>query len=166
MIFQVVRASWMNLRRDRAALTLSFVVPIVFFSIFAAVFGGRSMRATKVRLAVADEDHSERSAQLIAALRTEGALRIIDADKAKKPFDARSAEAIVRTGDIAVALIIPKGFGASHIDFGPGAKSQPTFKLIADTSDPIAAQVASGLLQKTVMTGVTDMMFGRLAACR
>jgi ABC-2 type transport system permease protein len=160
MIFQVVRTSWMNLRRDHAALMLSFVVPIVFFSIFASVFGGRSMRATKVRLAVADEDHSERSAQFVAALRAEGALRIIDADKAKKPFDARSAEAVVRAGDIAVALIIPKGFGASRLEFGRGTTSRPTFRLIADTSDPIAAQVAAGLVQKTVMTGLPEMMIG------
>lgn len=160
MIFQVVRTSWMNLRRDHAALMLTFLVPIVFFSIFASVFGGRSMRVSKVRLAVADEDHSESSAQLIAALKAEGALRIVEGDKALKPFDARSAEATVRKGDIAVALIIPKGFGESRIEFGPGAKSRPEFRLIADTSDPIASQVASGLLQKTVMTGLPEMMIG------
>ena len=29
MILDVVRAGWMNLRRDRAAMMLSFLVPIV-----------------------------------------------------------------------------------------------------------------------------------------
>jgi ABC-2 type transport system permease protein len=150
----------MNLRRDHAALMLSFVVPIVFFSIFASVFGGRGMRASKVKLVVADEDHSDRSTQLIAALRAEKALRIVDTDKANKPYDAHSAEAIVRAGDSSVALIIPKGFGQTRIEFGPGTKSRPTFRLIADTSDPIAAQVTSGLLQKTVMTSLPEMMIG------
>ena len=32
MISAVVRAGWLNLRRDRAALMLSFIVPIVFCS--------------------------------------------------------------------------------------------------------------------------------------
>ena len=41
MIANIVRTGWMNLRRDRAALMLSFVVPIVFFSIFAGIFGAR-----------------------------------------------------------------------------------------------------------------------------
>jgi len=39
MILAVLRASWTNLRRDRPALVLSFVLPLVFFSIFAMVFG-------------------------------------------------------------------------------------------------------------------------------
>ena len=30
-----------SLRRDRGALALSFILPVVFFSIFAVIFGGR-----------------------------------------------------------------------------------------------------------------------------
>jgi ABC-type Na+ efflux pump permease subunit len=158
MILNVVRTGWMNLRRDRAALVLSFIVPIVFFSIFAAVFGGRGNRTSKVRLAVADEDRSERSAQFIAALRAEKGLRIVETDASKNPYDAQSAEAAVRSGDIAVALIIPKGFAQTRIEFGPRGTSKPSFRLLADTSDPIAGQVASGLVQKTAMTGMPEMM--------
>ena len=44
MIWSVVRTGWMNLRRDRAAWMLSFVVPIVFFSIFASIFGAQRRR--------------------------------------------------------------------------------------------------------------------------
>jgi len=68
MIGSVVRAGWLNLRRDRAALMLSFVVPIVFFSIFAGIFGAQRRTTPKVALAVADEDKSDSSRQLIEAL--------------------------------------------------------------------------------------------------
>ncbi len=158
MIGPVVRTSWMNLRRDPAALTLSFIVPIVFFSIFASVFGARGSRTPRVTLGIADEDHSDRSTQLVQALRADSALRVLDADNVKKPFDAHSAEAAVRAGNVPVALIIPKGFGTSRIEFGSGNSSRPTFNLFADTSDPIAAQVVAGLLQKTVMTALPEMM--------
>ena len=58
MIGNIVRSGWMNLRRDRAAWMLSFVVPIVFFSIFAAIFGARRSSTPRVTVAVVGEDGS------------------------------------------------------------------------------------------------------------
>ena len=152
MIGAVVRAGWLNLRRDRGALILSFIVPIVFFSIFAGIFGAQRSKTPKVTLAIADEDHSERSKELIGALRSESALKIVD-----KTFDAKSAEAFVRKGDAPVALIIPKGFSQWQINFEKPANN-PGFVLLADSADPIADQVVNGLLQKTIMTSMPDMM--------
>ena len=37
MILAVVRTHFARLKRDRAALVLSFVVPVVFFSVFAGI---------------------------------------------------------------------------------------------------------------------------------
>ncbi len=58
MIFSIVRTGFMNLRRDRGALTLSFIVPIAFFSIFAGIFGSRKVGTDPIRVAVVDEDRS------------------------------------------------------------------------------------------------------------
>jgi len=162
LILAVARTGWMNLRRDRAALMLSFVVPIVFFSIFAGVFGAQRRSTGKVRVAVADEDNTKRSRALIAALKAEGGLKVVedDGEKGSARFDARSAEEYVRSGEIAVAVVIPKGFGATTIQFGEKTSSRPTVHVLADSSDPIAPQIVSGLLQKTVMTGVPDLMIG------
>ncbi len=159
MIGAVVRTGWMNLRRDRAALMLSFAVPIVFFSIFAAIFASRGSHTPKVTLAIADEDRSERSRRFVAALKAEPALRVIESDANKRPFDTASATSYVRVGDAPVAVIIPKGFGSTRVTFGPGGETaRPKFRIISDTSDPVAGQVANGLLQKTVMTATPDML--------
>ena len=152
MISAVVRAGWLNLRRDRGALILSFVVPIVFFSIFAGIFGAQRSKTPRVTLAIADEDHSPRSKELIDALRAESALKIVD-----QQFTAASAEAYVRKGDAPVALVIPKGFGQWQINFESSANA-PAFRLLADSADPIADQVVNGMLQKTIMTSMPDMM--------
>lgn len=161
MIGSVIRAGWMNLRRDRAALMLSFVVPIVFFSIFAGIFGAQRRTTPKVALAVADEDRTDGSRQLIEALRREQALRIIESEKdSPSKFDAKSAEEYVRAGNAPVALVIPKGFGASQIRFDSQGAAGPAFRLFTDSADPIAPQVASGLLQKTVMTALPERMIG------
>jgi ABC-2 type transport system permease protein len=95
----------------------------------------------------------------VAALHQETALNVIESPKNEtQKFDARSAEAYVRTGKAPAALVIPKGFGATSIRFGPTTDRGPAFRLLADPSDPIAKQVVAGLLQKTLMTSMPDMM--------
>lgn len=158
MIAAVIRAGWLNLRRDRAALILSFIVPVVFFSIFAGIFGAQRSKTPRTTLAIADEDRTERSKQLIAALRAEKALRIVESAKDDpNKFNVASAEAYVREGNAPVALVIPKGFANWKIDFASSVGA-PAFRLLADSADPIADQVVNGLLQKTIMTSMPDMM--------
>jgi len=158
MIASVVRAGWLNLRRDRAALMLSFIVPIVFFSIFAGIFGAQKSKTPKTTVVIADLDHSDSSRRLVAALQAESALDVVVAPKkSTTPFDAQSAEAYVRAGDAPVALVIPKGFGTTRIRFGAG-NNGPAFRLMSDSADPIADQVVGGLLQKTMMMSMPEMM--------
>jgi len=158
MIASVVRAGWLNLRRDRSALILSFVVPIVFFSIFAGIFGAQKSKTPKTTVLIADLDRSDTSRRLIEALRRESALNVVlTPKKSTTPFDVQSAEATVRAGDAPVALIIPKGFGTTQIRFD-APNSGPAFRLLADSADPIADQVVGGLLQKTMMMSMPEMM--------
>jgi ABC-2 type transport system permease protein len=161
MILAVARTHFWKLRRDRAALVLTFVVPIVFFSVFALIFrGGGGTR--RVPLAVVDEDRSDASGQLLEGLRREAGLGMIETysgggSEEKLPFDAKSAEQAVRDGDVPVALVIPRGFGAAPLRFGPGA-ARPKLRLLSDSSDPIASQVVAGLLQKVVMTSMPSSL--------
>jgi len=158
MIASVVRAGWLNLRRDRAALMLSFIVPIVFFSIFAGIFGAQKSKTPKTTVVIADLDRSDSSRRLVEALKRESALDVVlTPKKSATPFDATSAEAVVRAGDAPVALVIPKGFGATKIQFGTSSNG-PAFRLLADSADPIADQVVGGLLQKNMMMSMPEMM--------
>ena len=162
MILSIVRTGFMNLRRDRGALTLSFIVPIAFFSIFAGIFGSRNGGTDPIRIAVVDEDHTELSTRLVEALQTEPGLKAETGPAATKGapprfYDSRSAEAAVRSGDFPVAVIIPKGFGDSPIQFGTSGK-QTKLEILNDSSDPIAAQVVYGLIQKSAMTSLPDAM--------
>ena len=164
MIFAVARTHFDKLKRDRAAFVLAFVVPVVFFSVFAGIFGGGSSRAAtrQIPVVVVDEDRTVNSSRFIAALKREKGLRVIETRTLpggkKEPIsDAAAAESIVRAGDAPLALVVPKGFGATPIRFGPG-EGGPRLKVLADTSDPIAPQVFSGLLQKVAMTSMPDVM--------
>jgi len=162
VILTVARNRLMNLRHDRAAFVLSFVVPIVFFSIFAAIFGGAGRSTTrKITVAVVDEDQSDNSRRFVEALRAEGGLAVVTAPEIKSgkaaPFTAATAEAAVRAGDFPAALVIPKGFGAIPIRFGPEGQ-HPRLTLLSDPSDPVAPHVLGGLVQKVAMTAMPESM--------
>ena len=154
----LLRIGWMNLKRDRVAQALTFLLPILFFSIFASVFGARGGDSTpRVSVAVADEDRSEFSGRVIAALQKEKALRLrVDGDNGSV-LDRAAAEGLVRNGDVPVAIVIPKGLGESFGQHG-FSSSGPAIQMLADPSDPIAPQMVQGLLQKVVMTAAPDLV--------
>jgi len=162
LILPIVRTAITALRRDRASLALSFVLPISFFAIFAIIFGGNRSTTPKVSLIVVDQDQSQASRDLVAALGREESLSMRTAPPARKgepsqPYTAATAEAAVKAGDVSVALIIPKGFGANPISFGPNAAGS-SIELLNDASDAIAPQMVSGLLQKAAMTAMPAAM--------
>jgi ABC-2 type transport system permease protein len=164
MIFAVARTHFAKLKRDRAAFVLAFVVPVVFFSVFASIFGGSSSRAAtrQIPVVIVDEDRTANSARFIAALKREKGVRVFESrtlpdGRRLAVSDAAAAESVVRAGEAPLALIVPKGFGATPIRFGP-AEGGPRLQVLADTSDPIAPQVFTGLLQKVAMTAMPDVM--------
>ena len=157
-----MRTAGKGLRRDRGALALSFILPIVFFSIFAVIFGGRRDTTAKVNVIVVDEDHSPASARLVEGLSKENSLVVHTRAETKKgaqgaEYTAASAEAAVREGVAPVAIVIPAGFGNHPISFGPPADST-ALQLLKDPSDMVAPQIAAGMLQKVVMTSMPDVL--------
>ena len=160
MIATLLRVSWINLKRDRVAQALTFLLPILFFSIFATVFGNQGDRTSQVRIAVVDEDGSELSRRIVAGLQKETALRVrvtADAEGKGAPLDRAAAERMVKDGDVPVAIVLPQGIGAAAIAFARDP-SAPTIQLLADVSDPVAPQMVNGLLQKVTMTAAPDLM--------
>ena len=162
MILSIVRTGLIALRRDRGALALSFILPIAFFSIFAVIFGGRRDTTPRIDILAVDEDHSKTSERLMQGLQSEGSLsvRLRPAPKqgVEQPeYTAETAGAAVKAGEVAVALIIPRGFGENGMSFGGGEK-QAAIRLLKDSSDMIAPQVVAGLLQKVAITSMPDVM--------
>jgi ABC-2 type transport system permease protein len=169
-ILAVAKNRLLNLRRDRAAFVLAFVLPVAFFSIFAGIFAGsgRAAETRKIKVLVADEDGSPNAALFIEGLKREKGLEVrtaVPPETGKKtrpgalpePFTAATAEAAVRRGDAPVAVVVPKGFGQHPIGFGP-ENERPTVRLLADSADPIAPQVLAGLIQKVVMTSMPQAL--------
>ena len=62
MIATLLGIEWISLKRDRVALLLTFVLPIIFFSIFAFIFsgsGGGGAKEIDLRVLVVDLAQTE-----------------------------------------------------------------------------------------------------------
>jgi len=163
MVLAVAKNRLMNLKRDRAAFVLAFVLPVAFFTIFASIFAGGGRATTrKISVAIVDEDGSDASRRFVAGLKAEAGLSVglkpgREDDPSGPLYTAAQAERAVRKGEVPVALVIPKGFGEHPLSFGPAA-DRPKLALLADTADPIAPQVLNGLIQKVAMTSMPAAM--------
>ncbi len=156
----IFRIGAINVRRDRVVLALTFLLPVMFFSIFATVFGNQRDTTAKIRVAVADLDRSAVSQRLVAALAAEGGLRVQTTEREDGTGAALTrerAEALVKAGTLPVAVVVPAGFGATSRFFSRDG-SAPKIQLLADVSDPIAPQMVQGLLQKVSFTSAPALM--------
>ena len=156
----LLRISLTNTVRDRVVLALIFLLPVMFFSIFATVFGNQRDSTNKIKVAVADLENSAYSVKLVEALKAEGGLKVWTTEKEDgtgAPLDREKAEALVKAGTVPAAIVLPKGFGAGGRFFARD-ETAPKIQLLADVSDPIATQMVQGLLQKVSFTAAPALL--------
>ena len=160
MIGTLLRIGFINLRRDRVALALTFLLPVMFFSIFATVFGNQRNASSRIAVPVADEDQSDYSRKLVTALAAEGGLRVQttrDRDGSGGPLTKEDVEALLKGGTYSVGIVLPKGFSGGN-QLWQRDESRPKVQVLADVSDPIAPQIVMGLLQKVSFTAAPDVL--------
>jgi ABC-2 type transport system permease protein len=135
---------------DRRAMVMSFVAPIVIASFFGYLFGGVTKEnATKINVAAVDQDASDLSGRVIAALAADQSLAV----KARSLDEARER---VRSGKDSVALVFPPGFGerAPQALFRPDQR--PEIAVLFDPSHSTEVQVVRGLLTQHAMEVVSS----------
>jgi ABC-2 type transport system permease protein len=164
VIAEVLRVSWLSLARDRVALALTFVLPLAFFSVFAAVFGSMDEAGGGALDAlVVVEDEGELGARFAAILEADPQLRLAAAPAA----DRGAARERVRRGEVVVAIVVPEGFTEA---FQEAQDEDVELDLLADTSNPIGVQVARGLVQAAAVRLGVELVVeaegGELAAQR
>ncbi|MBS0263526.1 MAG: ABC transporter permease [Planctomycetes bacterium] len=152
MIGVVLRTSLLRLWHNRLDLTLAFVVPIIFFSIFALIFGGHVGRnLMTVKLAVVDQDRTDFSRQIVADLEATPGLTVLQqAGRGPRsgPLQPDAARLLVQQGQAAVAVVLPAGLFESVTG---ATETAAVVELLADSSEPVAPQWITGRLREAVM---------------
>ena len=112
MIRTIIHISLLRLWHNKAELLLTFIVPILFFSIFAWIFGSRSGNGgstPRLKVVACDEIDSPVTQRTIALLQNTSSLRFHlgsnSSSEAIKPVSREAAEALVRRGMVTAAIV-------------------------------------------------------------
>lgn len=152
----IIKIRWLNLTRDYLAMALTFVLPIIFFSVFALLFSGPPAgTGTKLTVLLIDQDESSFSRRMAAALKKQESLLVTDSPQSMTREDAQQA---VRQGDYVAAIVIGHGWGQALED---SSASPVALEVIHDSSNPTAAPTIGGLLQASAMQAAPDLLMTR-----
>lgn len=148
LIAEVALIGLRRLWHAKLELLLVFVVPVVFFTIFAMIFtsGVGSGKTTKIKTAIENLDTSGVAADFVERFAAGETVRLVEppaADDDLDPYD-RARDAILR-GRAAVSLVVPEGWSES-LDTGTPQK----LFLLYDASDQIAPKFMAALVQETL----------------
>lgn len=179
MIIAMLKAQWTTLVRDRVALFLVFLLPIIFFSVFAIIFGGsgsdsggREPAATRV--AILDLDESKTAQSMADSLADMSAVKVLSASELLAPATEDEDEAaapaervlpteedvvrLVRNNTVDAAVVFPDGLESTLANFGG---DRPAIKVFYDSANPLAQNMLSGVLQGAAFTAVPDVLVER-----
>jgi ABC-2 type transport system permease protein len=139
---------------DRRAVILSFAIPIAIASFFGSIFrgSGGDSEPAKIPVAVVDQDGSDISKAVVAAIKGE---RILAASTPSL-VDARSS---VQSGRTAVAAILPPGFGAAAGRAFLARGERPQIEMLFDPSRAAELRMVSGMITGHVMEVVGREVF-------
>jgi ABC-2 type transport system permease protein len=150
----LVRKDLVTFLRDRRALVISILTPIIIAAFFGFLFGGNGGNAavSRIEIGTVDQDGSELSKAIVADLANEASLTT-------EPMNEAQARQKVQAGKLRAAIVFPSGFGAAapRALFGAGAK--PAVQLLYDPSQSLVRPIIEGLLTQHVMQHVTRALF-------
>jgi ABC-2 type transport system permease protein len=142
--------------RNRTALVLTVTVPVAMIYIFGWVFGlYRQGGPSGIPLAVINESDHPAAQALVDALKAEKAFRVVtefvNANQSTRPLIEADVRPMIRNRDLHFALVIPPDVILAG---GLGLH----LRILANPVNEIETQLVTGLLQKTILSTVPDLV--------
>ena len=139
---------------DRRALLMTIGLPIAFASFFGILFGGKQgdSKASAIPLLWVDEDQSPLTQEIRKNLGADSSLSVEDTL-------AADARARVGAGKSAVAVVVPRGFGAQAGQAFFGGANKAQVAMLRDPSHGTELAMVRGLLTEHVMQAVSRQAF-------
>jgi ABC-2 type transport system permease protein len=135
--------------RDRRALVVSVVTPIVVAAFFGFLFSGSgSDMVTRMPVGITDLDGSTLSKAVVVRLSSDQSLHV-------EVMPEAAAHELVGSGKLRAAIVIPAGFGAAAPGALLGGGEKPSLTLFYDPSQSITRPVVAGLVTQHIMQEVT-----------
>lgn len=145
-VFKLSLRQWINRPWEVA---LAFLLPIVFFTIFALIFarGIQSQTSEPLSIAAIDDIQDEFSTELLKALLSRTDFSFVDLADSENPL--QRARELIRLGDLKACLVIKKTLtvdGSQALGANAG-----TIEVLTDYSDQLAAGYVESATRETLM---------------
>ncbi len=128
-LLAIARKEALQLRRDTRSLLMAFLMPAALIVFFGYII---SFDVKDIKLAVLDQDHSQRSRELVQSFIAAGRFRVTERLAA-----AAEVAPLLDRGAVRMVLVIPPGF-ARHLSAGTKAPLQA----LVDGADANTAGIA------------------------
>jgi ABC-2 type transport system permease protein len=141
--------------RDRRALVVSVLTPIVVAAFFGFLFGGTGAGGSPVSglpVGITDLDDSALTKAVLESLGNDASLEI-------QVLPEDRAQQLVRSGKLRAAIVFPKGFEAAATGALVGSGRTPDVELLYDPSQSIVRSVVASLLTQHVMQRISRPNF-------
>lgn len=148
---------------DKAAVSLTFVVPFVLIYLFGQVFGVNRSESgpTGIPLAVLNLSPNPGATALVDALKAEKTFKIItgvkQADGSEKPFTEDELRTRMRANAFRFAIVLPA-------DLVSDERLGVRLKILSNPRNDIETQMVNGVLQKTLFTAAPELLGQSLQA--
>ncbi len=152
-IVAMIRKDLQLFLTDRRAVVMGLVAPVAIASFFGSIFSGSpDAERAKIPVAIIDQDRTAVSRGIVEGARGDQYLLVSN----PTADEARDA---VKKGTLAVAVIIPQGFGdAAGRAFFTGA-AKPELNVLYDPSRSTELGLVRGVLTEHIMQSVSAEMF-------
>ena len=153
-LIALIRKDLLLYLNNRRALLLHLLMPVVLAAFFGSLFGGNSGAAAgKIDIGLVLQDHSPVSQRIGAGLKTNSVLKVRD-------LSEDEAQALVKQGKLAVAVVLPQGFGEQAANALFSGRGKPAIPLYYDPSQSTVLAMVKGLLTQQVMQEVSAAVMG------
>jgi ABC-2 type transport system permease protein len=141
--------------RDRRALVVSVLTPIVVAAFFGFLFGGTGSGGnpiSRMSVGITDLDDSALTKAVIESLTQ-------DASLAMQVLPEEQARELVKSGKLRAAIVFPAGFETAATGALVGLGQMPDVKLFYDPSQSMVRPMVAGLLTQHVMQRISRPNF-------
>jgi ABC-2 type transport system permease protein len=153
----LLRKDFANFFSNKAAVSLTFLVPFAMIYVFGQVFGvTRSDRGPSgIPLGVVNASSNPAAAQLVTALKAEKAFKVItdlpSTDIPSKPMTEGDLTPLMRDNAFRFAVVVPDDFIS---DQALGVH----LKIYSNPRNEIETQMVNGILQRTIFASIPQLL--------
>ncbi len=155
-ILTLMRKDFANFFRDRTALILTFLIPVMLIYIFGLVFGinRKDSGPTGIRLAIVNESDNPAAEKIIDTLRHEKTFRVVTNNETvtpERPLVESDLKPLMHRDEFRYAVVIPK-------DLIPDDRIGIRLKILSNARNDVESQTVQGLLQRNLFAAAPELL--------